>query len=166
MGLICMHVYAAEAAQLVHFGQGDEWRYFKGAQKPPSNWAQNGFNDSSWLNGLSGIGYGKGNNRTYMGDMQGKYLTVYVRKQFTIADIHNVSGMTLSVICDGPFIAYLNGIEVIRGGSGFPKAEPFDISGFVHELLPGKNVVAFECSNNDINSGDFSFVPAFEVIGH
>ena len=69
--------------------------------------------------------------------------------------------MKLSVVCDGPFIAYINGIEIARSNKRI--TEPIDLSGFAHELLPGKNILAIECSNNDIRSERFYFMPEMEI---
>ena len=164
---------ADNALSKVSIKDGDEWRFFKGKTKSPYKWYNNGFDDSKWLKGSTGLGYGEGTNRTYLGDMQGNYLTVYARKEFTIKNIYLVTGMTLSVVCDGPFIAYLNDVEIIRSNSinkpttgqsiAAPQAEELDVSGFIHELLPGNNVLSVECNNDDINSNDFSFIPFFEV---
>lgn len=153
---------------------GDEWQYFKGVEKPPRDWNQNDFDSSLWLKGLTGIGYGPGINRTYLADMKGKYLTLYARRAFTVTNIDKVDGLIFSIVCDGPFIAYLNGIEIIRTKTvqipaselppGTPQAEEFDLSGIAHELSPGRNVFAVTCSNDDIDSEQFSFVPAFEVL--
>lgn len=157
----------------VSIEDGDEWYYFKGLQKPPSDWNRYDFNMSTWQKGLSGIGYGIGSNRTYIGDMQSNYLTVYARKEFFINELSAAASMTLSVVCDGPFIAYLNGVEMIRTKTvqistpdqpiRVADAEQYNVSGFVHELIPGKNVLALQCDNDDINSGDFTFIPVFEV---
>lgn len=154
--------------------KGDEWRYFKGTKKPPRRWEKSGFDDSDWQRGPSGFGYGQGKARTKDGedlsvrnetklvDMRGKYSTVYVRRKFIIDDAHAATNMTLFVDCDGPFVAYLNGIEVIRNVSGLPD-EPLDLSGFIHEMFTGENVLTVEGSNDDINSDDFSFTPEFEL---
>lgn len=146
--------------------EGDEWGYFKGPQTPPRKWKENSFNDSDWLRGPSGFGYGTPNNKTNLNDMRGSYSTVYARTEFTVNNIYTVTGMTLAVACDGQFIAYLNGIEMLRNDANQTAqslAEELDVSGFIHELFPHKNVMAVECSNDDINSNEFSFVPSFKV---
>lgn len=162
---------SAQAASMLQIVEGDAWQYFKGTTKPPHKWTSIDFDDSSWLNGITGLGYG-GSNRTALNDMQGQYSTIYSRRQFHVNNIYAVTGISLSIACDGAFIAYLNGIEVIRNASvskstpdkpAIPHAEHLDVSGFIHELLPGKNVLAVECNNNDINSIDFSFIPLFEI---
>jgi len=149
-------------SEKVRIREEDEWRYFKGVQEPPSKWNQSGFDDSSWQRGPSGFGYGRERIMTNLEDMQGNYLTVYVRRDFNVNDPNAVTNMTLSIECDGPFIAYLNGLEIIRNVSGLP-GEPLNVSGFIEELFPGENILAVEGSNDDINSDGFSFVPEFEL---
>jgi len=165
--------HTALAATMLQIVEGDDWRYSKGTTKPPYKWTGIDFDDSNWPNGSTGLGYGNSRNRTYLDDMQGNYSAVYSRRQFTINNIYAVSGMTFSVVCDGAFIAYLNSVEIIRNASvnkSAPElnlhAEQLDISGFIHELLPGKNVLSVECNNDDISSKDFSFIPVFEVYEH
>ncbi|MBI5056778.1 MAG: hypothetical protein HZB61_09210 [Nitrospirae bacterium] len=165
--------HSAQAASMLKIVEGNKWRYFKGTTKPPHKWTSIDFEDSNWPHGMTGLGYGHSRNRTYLGDMRGNYSTVYSRRQFTINNIHAVSGINLSIVCDGAFIAYLNSIEIIRNDSvnksastPAPQAEQLDISGFTDELLPGKNVLSVECSNDDISSRDFVFIPVFEVFEH
>lgn len=158
-------------APSVSIAEGAEWHYFKGMQKPPRAWNSSGFDDSSWYVGPSGFGYGPNTYGTYLGDMHNSYATVYARYEFAVSNLDRLASMTLSVVCDGPFVAYLNGIAVMRTNTiqisdpgGIPQSEQFDISGFMHELFPRENVLAVECSNDDIQSNDFSFIPAFEVL--
>ncbi len=165
------NVYAQSSAEntisTLLISEGSTWHYYKGVEKPPQKWTHSGFDQSSWQEGQSGFGYGAGANRTYLADMQGNYSTLYVRQEFMVNKIQNVTGLILSVSCDGPFIAYLNGIEVIRTNTiqldNMSQAEQFNISGFKHELFPRDNVLALECNNDDISSDVFSFVPTFEV---
>jgi len=171
--LLCFGAVAAYAQDsTIKISEGADWRYFKGITTPPNKWYDNDFDDSNWHVGLSGFGYGLGSNRTYLADMPGKYLTVYARKHFTINNYNAISKMTLSVTCDGPFIAYLNGIEVIRTKNksnrtlNIPQAVVLDISGLIHELLPGKNIISIQCSNENINSDNYTFTPLFETIAH
>lgn len=153
--------YTVQAQSVVNIVEGDVWRYFKGAEDPPYKWNHIGFDDSSWLSGPSGFGYGDGYYNTVLNDMQANYESIYVRREFTVSNPAAVTGITLSVVCDGPFKAYLNGIEVIR--SNFQIYEELSISGFAHELFPSVNVLAIQCFNDDINSNNFSFMPSFKV---
>ena len=69
---------------------GEEWRFFRG-KTPPSDpadaWKDLDFDDTvpGWETGPSGFGYGDDDDETELTDMQGSYLTVYIRKQFTIS---------------------------------------------------------------------------------
>ncbi len=152
--------YPAYGARTVHIKEGDTWHYFKGPGGPPDKWQHTGFDDSGWEQGPSGFGYGKGKNNTLLNDMKGKYKTVYVRREFTIMNYSRINRVTLSLVCDGPFIAYLDGIEVLRSRKR-QRGDILDLSGFAHELDHSRNVVAIQCSNDDINSDDFSFIPVF-----
>lgn len=156
----------------VQIADGAEWYFLAGSTTPPQKWYHYDFDMSGWRRGPTGIGYGLGSNRTYLADMQGNYSTLYARKEFTIDNRQPVLSMKLSVACDGPFIAYLNGVEVIRTNTvqtfdpvtDMPPAEQYDLMGFSHELIPDKNILAVKCENDDINSNDFSFIPVFEVL--
>lgn len=92
---------------------------------------------------------------TELDDMKGNYQTIFARKEFFVDDLSEIKGMKLSIDCDGPFIIYANGIEVMR--NKFLVDEQLDISGFAHEIIPGPNVLAIECHNDDIDSDNFSF---------
>jgi len=140
--------------------EGEEWKIFKGDKKPKFKWSHRGFDDSKWLKGQSGFGYGNSKCKTNLNDMKGRYDCIFVRHEFTVDDPHAIKRMTLTIDSDGAFIAYLNGIEVIR--SKVKMNEELDISGFAHELFPGTNVLSIQGFNDRINSGDFTFIPTFK----
>ncbi|HIE54653.1 MAG TPA: hypothetical protein EYP90_05655 [Chromatiaceae bacterium] len=71
----------------------------------------------------------------------------------------------MRLTCSGPFIAYLNGIEVIRSKRGFPDGEGFDLTGFVDELIQGPNVFAIQCRRGDSGGDGFLLLPILEVLG-
>ena len=142
---------------------GDEWKFFKGDKKPKFKWNHIGFDDSKWLKKKSGFGYGNRNLlKTDLRDMKGKYDTIFVRREFTIDDPDAIKGILLTIDCDGGFIAYLNGIEVIR--NKVRMYEDLDISGFIHELLPGTNVLSIQVFNDKIDSEAFTFIPTLKFI--
>lgn len=156
----------------------EQWRYFKGTTQPTSSWKQLSFDDSSWLSGAPAIGYGFNNMTTILSDMQNNYFTVYARKKFNITDLGNIKEMKLSIDYDDGFIAYLNGVEVLRasmpagtvssttpaenhnGGS----IESFDLTPHLNRLVQGENVLAFEIHNRSLSSSDLYFAPRLEVI--
>lgn len=92
---------------------GDTWKYLKGTANPDAAWKNVSFDDSSWLSGPTGIGYGDGDDATLLTDMEDNYLTVYSRKTFSLAST-NTTTLTLTIDFDDCFVAYLNGQEVAR----------------------------------------------------
>lgn len=152
---------AAYGASISTISKGEEWRYFKGIEEPPSKWNYLSYDTSGWLKGRTGFGYGSGTFSTYLKDMKGTYQTVYVRREFRINNPERIKAMSLRIECDGPFAAYINGIEVI--GNSQPVGEELDISGFAHMLRKGRNVLAVKCTNDDLSSDSYSFTPLFRV---
>lgn len=150
------------------------WRYFKGTREPSSPtsaWRQIGFNDSTWLTGATGIGYGDGDDATVLSDMEDNYLTVFCRKTFTVSDPDEVDNLILSVVYDDGFYAYLNGGEVasrnVSGrdfndgadSAGDPELADIDISSYKNLLTAGTNVLAVQVHNANLGSSDLSFIP-------
>ena len=61
------------------------WRYFKGTSEPNGGWdmAEEIFLGSAWKTDLAGFGYGDGDERTLLTDMQNGYSTLYLRATFS-----------------------------------------------------------------------------------
>ncbi len=158
-----------------NINEGNEWIYFKGTQKPPFKWNYPGFRegDKKWIKGRTGVGYSMDNLRSILDDMRGNYSTVYARREFSVNDPSRVKKITVSLVCDGPFIIYVNGIEAIRSHdkrvanrlpNNTPQAIQLDISGFIDELLIGANILSIQCSNTDVNDKSFTFIPEMVVL--
>ena len=157
----CSNINSVYRANTLNVNEDSGWHYFKGTVEPPKLWNNRGFDDSSWQKSPSGFGYDDGTHNTVLDDMKGKYKSVYVRSEFNVVDYHRIKRMVLSIVCDGPFVAYLNGIEAIRSRRP-QKGDPLNLIGFAHELDPGKNVIAVKCSNDSIDSDDYSFISSFQ----
>ena len=151
---------------------GETWRYFKGTTAPPASWNTLGFNDGSWLQGATGIGYGDGDDTTELTDMQNGYLTIFCRKTFNVTDPNAIDEFVLSIAVDDGFYAYINGTEVasynVNGTGHQDPAGPAvgnsdlivrDISGFKNLLQVGTNVLAVQVHNTNLGSSDLSFIP-------
>lgn len=109
---------------------GQYWRYRKGTSEPHPAWKMFRFDDSSWLRGQTGIGYGDDDDRTVLTDMrrinddpetpmdegQSGYLSVHMRHRFTLdaESLAAIDDLILRVDYDDGFKAYLNGVEVAR----------------------------------------------------
>ena len=178
--LLVTIAYPAMAGSIDVF-EGDEWDFFVGKKEPPPKWNHIGFDkpDKNWIKGRTGIGYGHERVRTELDDMRNNYRTIYARRNLTLSKTaheflqQDSVNITASIVCNGSFKVWLNGIEVIRsqnerGGLGaqVQQASEIDITDFAQELLLiGENVLAVECSNDDIDSGSFLFIPTLRVMG-
>ncbi len=158
---------------------GDTWRYLKGTQAPPTAWKTLGYSDSAWLEGRTGIGYGDDDDATELEDMRqaagnAGYLTVYLRKSFTVSDPAALDQLILSVDFDDGFVAYLNGTEIARenvtganplfsdaASNDHEAGEPeeYDVTARKALLVPGENVLAIELHNASRSSSDASMIP-------
>ena len=156
---------------------GENWRYLKGTAAPPATWKNQGFDDSVWAQGPTGIGYdanmAPGNLITSLPDMQNTYLSVYIRKTFQVTDIAAIQNLILRVDYDDGFVGYLNGTEVARRGlTGNPPAfnataaaheagspEDIDITSRKNLLVVGTNTLAFQVHNVNLTSSDLLLVP-------
>lgn len=154
---------------------GDTWKYHIGESEPPSNWRYIDFDDTDWLEGPSGFGYGDEDDSTIV---EGA-ISLYIRKSFELDNIDNIQQALLHVDYDDGFVAYINGIEIARANingnpplfnqtaitykeaqmyqGGFP--EKFVIDDIQTLLKSGKNVISIQVHNNDINSSDLTIIP-------
>ena len=154
--------------------QGEDWRFLRGTTEYPTGWKDLGFDDSTWEELPTGIGYGDGDDASEI-DMQNNYWSFAARKVFTASaeDLSNFSELTFLISYDDGFVAYLNGTEVARGAMGTPNTPVnFEQAAELHEasgpepfslptnlLVEGDNVLAVQIHNNTLGSSDASFVP-------
>lgn len=178
--------------------EGAGWKYLKGLAEPtavgglPTTvWAGQTYDDTFWAAGGTPIGYGNvgygttGYFETELPDMrqtaqQTGYASVYLRREFTIADPSSLQNPVLAIKGEDGFIAYLNGEEVARSrtmeGTGTPPAfdqtangngsEPiqdqnFSLKSYQHLLLPAPqaNVLAVQLHNVSLTSSDVAVAP-------
>ncbi len=157
---------------------GQEWRCVKGTQeasKPMDAWRGPLFNDSGWASGATPIGYGFPDSATILDDMRANYLSVFMRREFSIEDPQSISQLLLSIDYEDGFVAYLNGEEIARrmlGSEGSPVyfdtvadpheselPEEIDVSSFIPLLQSGSNVLAVQAHNSSPKSADFRIAP-------
>jgi hypothetical protein len=159
---------------------GEQWRFFKGTEPPSSpadDWKETDFNDLPWEEGNSGFGYGDNDDETKLDDMEGNYLTVYIRKWFTAPPLSGDEILELVIDYDDGFVAYLNGdyvekrhmpdlpvdylTEAQSHEAGTPVIIPLGTTGDL--LNEGNNLLAIEGHNTDVDSSDFSLIPALRT---
>jgi hypothetical protein len=149
------------------------WKYLAGSD-PAEGWANLNFDDSSWPTGAAGFGYGDNDDTTELGDMKNRYTRVYIRHDFTLADTTDFDALGLAMRYDDGFIAYVNGAEVLRidvdkgagkDATGFKvqeasaKHQLFSLSAAKPHLKLGRNVIAIEGHNANLDSTDFTLDP-------
>jgi len=97
--------------------QDSTWSYLYTTSAPPSNWAQNGFNASSWSTGTGPIGDGStqiATNLNPAADTSNRPRAVYFRSTFEVEDASKVVSLDLSAIGDDGVVVYVNGVEIGR----------------------------------------------------
>ncbi len=171
-----------------------EIAYFKGTGEPSpaadgsatAEWAQLGFDDGAWLRGQLPIGFGNLGLSTVLDDMPGNYSTLYMRIEFSVLPGDLPGGITfLRADWDDGFVAYLNGVEIVRteGVEGMPpgfdgvspshggseRPDPClllddgheDVEDFMVDtnlLAEGENVLGVQLFNSSLTSGDVTFL--------
>ena len=153
----------------------DAVKYLVPDSNLPANWSTLEFDDSAWINGISGVGYGDGDDNTIIDPC----ISVYIRYRFTVTDISVIEKLILDMDFDDSFVAYLNGTEIARANIGTPFIPPpFDqpADGYVESnlqhgqvpyrfdigadnlnlLVTGENIFSVEVHNENPASSDLS----------
>ena len=170
--VLAVQVLAPSAAVTVTLiPQLPSWKYLATASAPAATWKNNGFNDAAWSAGPGVLGFGE----TYIAtpvpfgpSATDKYRTTYFRRSFTVAAPESIGSLSLAVRYDDGFVAYLNGVEVLR--RGLPAGtiayttlatshegtayESFDLTAFVGTLTAGANLLAVELHQTSASSSD------------
>lgn len=114
---ICFSICISIAAYSQIYLGGENYTYTPGTEEPNSAWNTVNFDDSNWLEGYKTIGYGNSNDTTVISS---PLSSLYIRIPFEISDKETVEKLNLLCDYDDGFIAYINGIEVIRVNMGKP----------------------------------------------
>ncbi len=170
----------AKETPLLDLGPG--WKYFKGKREPSEGiaWTKPGFNDARWSTGATGFGYADDDDATVLSDMQGRYLSLYLRKTLPLDLPDNYEDVVLEMTYDDGYVAYLNGHEIGRSANMERAGSPPKFNYVVpnnHEIdegvdaidlrrwssiinpPPALNTLAIQGHNGSRNSTDFSIRP-------
>jgi hypothetical protein len=153
---------------------GDPCKYIIPDREMGDDWKGIQFDDSNWINGINGIGYGDDDDSTLV--PKGT-LSVYIRLKFNISDIALVKQVILDMDYDDGFAACLNGTEIASGNMTKPYAWNMTLerdheAGLYRGLLPerwiisksifssllvnGENILAVQVHNVGASSSDLS----------
>lgn len=153
---------------------GSEWQYLAGA-KPAYGWQEPNFSGPDWLTGKAGFGYSDSDDATLIPNMRNQFRYLCIRREFEIPAGGNPARLLLRISYDDGFIAYLNGrelhrvnaetgsLDTVKGVSPHEangKFDDFVITIPPGTLKPGRNVLAIEGYNDDLDSSDFTLHPA------
>ncbi len=142
------------------------WKYFEGNAQPPGNWNLPTFNDVGWNSGMGGIGYGDGDDSTVIAPVT----SCFLRTSFTLTDTSNIAVALMAVDYDDGFVAYLNGVELVRsnvGVQGVPSAYN-DLAYVEHEAqeYQGNSQEWFFIDNTVLNSAKVNGLNTFAIQVH
>ncbi len=162
-------------------GVGDEWRWRAGDSEPSASWHERTFDDSDWEQGAGGFGYSSNPEELRQvrteprGLAAGDYTSLYLRAAFDLGDIEALEGLSLRLLYDDSFVAYLNGVEIARenigtegtpptfdalaDSTGEPASAEIDLLQWRGLLRPAGNVVAIQGHNATTTSSDFVLAP-------
>ncbi len=160
---------------------GDDWKYWVPTSEPGANWRLAPFNDSGWLTGKSGIGFGDNDDATIIPRSN----SLFIRKKFTLTNVSQIRQLMFHMDYDDGFVAYLNGVEIARvnmlGRGALPRfdvfangshealiyqnlpPEAFNISNLISILKNGENILSIQVHNSDITSSDLSAIPFLSI---
>ena len=156
---------------------GTSWNYLAGPTEISSNWNTIDFDDSGWPNGPSSIGYGDDDDITIIDPV----VSLYLRKTFQVENVNEIAHGLLHMDYDDGFVAYLNGMEVVRENMGEPgtevlpsdfamtnveaniyrglKPEKFFVENVAEYLVDGQNILSIQVHNANENLADLTALP-------
>jgi hypothetical protein len=161
--------------------KGADWQFLVPSSDIGNSWRNNGFDAFTWNTGSSGFGYGDNDDSTVLDNI----ISVYIRKEFVINNLQDISELVLSIDYDDGFVAFINGHEIARSNLGtagsavaynqtanasreatmYGGGNPvnFNISDPANFLVEGVNVIAVQGHNNSSGSSDFSLIPILSL---
>jgi hypothetical protein len=91
--------------------RGSIWKYY--AEGPVvSTWNRTNFDDGTWPSGPAKLGYGEGDEQTFVSAPTNTPTTCYFRRTF-IASTQKIASVTLRLLADDGAVVYLNGVRVL-----------------------------------------------------
>jgi hypothetical protein len=160
------------------------WKYHKGLTPPSPSltaWRAPEFNDTAWASGELPIGYDpeilppNTPQGTYLGDMRGNYIGVFLRHSFEVTHAESIGAVLIEALYDDGFKLWLNGTllavanmpteEVSYLRTATQAIESNDYHPFLVSLPPntlrnGVNVLAVHMANANLSDSSDAFFDA------
>ncbi len=161
---------------------GANWKYSDAGQDLATEWAQPGYDDSSWSNGVARFGYGDLATATQVSfgsDPNNKIVTTYFRRSVVVPWNAVVTNLNLRIARTGGVVAWLNVQELFRTNlptgpltasalalaatTGYNAYMFYPVDIPVTGLPPGTNLVAVELHQSSVTNSTLGF--DMELIG-
>lgn len=114
---------------------GEVWQFYKAATEPagePLAWTRSGYSvGPDWLSGRTGIGTyigGRDAENVLLFDRNYNYVAVCFRREFRVESPGSVRRLTLRLDYQEGFVAYLNGMEILRVGLAGQVGQPVPVA--------------------------------------
>ncbi len=154
-----------------------EWSYLVGDAgaenlELPAGWTDLEFDDAGWPTGQPGFGFGDDDDTTVLPENIG---AVLLRHRFRLSGDDLATGtLFLQADFDDGFVAYLNGVEILRvnvdegaldfaskASRGHEAGEPerFALGEWLSLLQQGDNILAMVLLNLRVDNNDLSLIP-------
>lgn len=147
------------------------WSAWSLPGEPESGWKEVDFDDSAWTRGPGPHGFGRAGLGTVVSGVRTSHPAIFLRHVFTSTPSTADELLILRADYDDGFVAYLNGVEVVRRGTGlagfFTAADELarlHAAGRTEEfvicpelLIPGENVLAVQVHNRSVSDSTLSF---------
>ena len=155
----------------------EKWQYLAEGKEPDdSSWTGVSFDaeKAGWKTGEAGFGYGDNDDKTVLAEMQNKYTKVFIRKEFEIPEGAELKSLGLLINYDDAFVLHANGRRLLNSNSFIVdektgaitvndheanNAEYFSLNDYAGAFKTGKNVIAIEGHNRNLESTDFTLDP-------
>ncbi len=130
-----------------------------------------------WKKGPSGFGYGDGDDRTEIPEMEDEFERIYIARKFELDSLPPGEPLRLLIRYDDAFVAWINGTEIarspnlkrhhaqasVRGAHEAEEVEEFVIENPAVFLNEGENLVAIEGHNVRKSSSDLTLDPVLKL---
>lgn len=156
--------------------QGELVKYMIPDSEPSPNWKTINYDDDSWEEGPTGIGYGDDDDATVIPEGTN---SVYIRASFNMSYLNELLYFIFDIDYDDGFVAYINGTEVARANvdEEFPeyndrasgereaimfnggKPERYYLVTEEEYILEGENMLSIQLFNHDPSSSDLTIIP-------
>lgn len=171
---------------VIEAGSAGRCRVPTNAAALATNWTARTFDDAGWQPAGNGIGYDT--DVTYAPYLQtdlralmlNKNASGFVRYPFSVQDSGMAESMLLRLRYEDGFVAWLNGVRVAEANAPAAPAwnsaataarsdalavavQDFSLSAFLHLLVDGTNVLAFQFMNNASSSSDLLLQPELQI---